>query len=221
MSTAVLFITALASITASAELNEPHTGAAFDQHIALDGDQLVLTGMDHRRVFGQDAYAIAHYVSEAVAAPENLESPEERLAYYRALAGPKAILLRGVYRKVPARGIRWSWENHFERLGQKPHEEFIEAFQEPFRRGERLYFHAPGNGTLTVYQDAVHLGTWNDPDLVRAFWDMCLGPATEVVQPENLVALPLPKERLGRLDEGPSGANALDGRIDEEKGDPS
>lgn len=186
-------IALLLLLFATVEVAETHTGATFERVITLEGTELVLTGVDRRRAFGRDVYAVAHY-----AAPTNVQAaqdhdPATRIAHYSAAEAPKAIVFRGVYRSVPARGIRWSWENHFKRLDMTPHEGFIEAFQAPFRRGERLYFFASGDGTLTVHHDATHLGTWDDPALVRAFWDMCLGPATEIENPANLVALKLPR----------------------------
>ena len=188
----------IAALVASTEVTEPHTGTDFDTWLDVDGVELVLTGVDHRRVMGRDAYAVAHYATAKLAQAGEGLSPDERLTHYRNAPSGKAIVFRGVYRKVPARGIRWSWKQHFERLDVPPHEEFIAAFDAPFRRGERLYFLATEDDRLTVYHDAEQLGTWEDAALVRAFWDMCLGPATEVETPRNLVTRDVPDAALAK-----------------------
>jgi hypothetical protein len=183
---------------------EPHTGVEFPTTLERQGTSMVLTGVDRRRVMGRNAYAIAHYVAPDHARQMESWDLDQRIDYLERCAGPKAIVMVGTYRKVPARGIRWSWKQHFERLGLSPHTDFIAAFQSPFREGERLYFHAVDGESLEVFHDTRRLGLWRDPSLVRAFWAMCLGPESEVEERTNLVSRAIPQaERRAERGEFP------------------
>lgn len=184
----MLFLCTLLVTGAAAAVVEPHTGVEFERRLERDGVDLALTGVDRRRALGMDAYAIAHYADERALPADAGLSPEERLERYIDTAAHKLIVFHGVYRRVPPHGIRLSWKKHFKDLGLEPREDFIEAFDRPFSRGERLYFEADPEGCLTVRHGETLLGAWDDPELTRALWAMCLGPVSEVVARENLVA---------------------------------
>ena len=178
-----LIMMAVASL---ATVTEPNTGVTFDTSMQVGEHNLRLTGVDRRRALGRDAYAVAHYVWNMH--PDALPEPGEQLDSYIEARTHKVLVFHGVYKSVPAHGIRHSWKKHFKDLGVPPHDDFIEAFQAPFRRGDRLYFIASPEGRLEVRHDDRLLGAWNDPALVRALWAMCLGPTTEIVDRRELAA---------------------------------
>lgn len=181
-----LFI-ALSGLLAAGEIVEPNTGVAFDPVFALEGKELVLTGTDRRRALGRDAYAVAHYIDPGAFPAEG--EAASRLDECIAAGADKVMIFHGVYPSVPAHGIRHSWKKHFRDLGVESREDFIDAFTEPFKKNQRLYFIARASGELEVRHDACLIGEWKDPELVRALWAMCLGPTTEIVNRENLAAL--------------------------------
>ena len=180
----VLLMIAFASTTT---LAEPNTGVTFDTTMAVGGQTLHLTGIDRRRALGLDAYAVAHYIAGVPDAAEG--RIEEQLSQYIETPAHKALIFHGVYKSVPAHGIRHSWKKHFKDLGVPSREDFVEAFQSPFARGERLYFIASPEGTLEVRHDDKVIGQWEDPTLVHALWAMCLGPTTEIVDRMKLASL--------------------------------
>jgi hypothetical protein len=175
-----LLMLALATVT------EPNTQVAFDATMAVGEETLHLTGVDRRRALGRDAYAVAHYIAGM---PESAQDPDARLNHYIDSSAHKVLVFHGVYKSVPAHGIRLSWKKHFKDLDMTPREDFIDAFKEPFARGERLYFIASPEGGLVARHDDKIIGQWNDPALVRALWAMCLGPTTEIVDRMKLASL--------------------------------
>lgn len=173
-------------LASAATVTEPNTQVTFDATMVVGEQTLQLTGVDRRRALGRDAYAVAHYI---VGKPEEAPGPDARLARYIDTPAHKVLIFHGVYKSVPAHGIRHSWKKHFKDLGMTPREDFIEAFQSPFARGERLYFIASPDGRLEVRHDDKIIGQWNDPTLVRALWAMCLGPTSEIVDRTKLASL--------------------------------
>lgn len=188
-----LLLMALASV---ATVTEPNTQVTFDATMAVGEETLHLTGVDRRRALGRDAYAVAHYIAEL---PEIEASGEARLSQYIDTPAHKVLVFHGVYKSVPAHGIRLSWKKHFKDLDMTPREDFIDAFKAPFARGERLYFIASPDGRLEARHDDKIIGQWEDPALVRALWAMCLGPTTEIVDRTKLASLnPAPEEIAAR-----------------------
>jgi hypothetical protein len=183
-------------LASAATVTEPNTQVTFDATMVVGDQTLQLTGVDRRRALGRDAYAVAHYI---VGTPEEAPGPDARLTHYIDTPAHKVLIFHGVYKSVPAHGIRHSWKKHFKDLGMTPREDFIEAFQSPFARGERLYFIASPDGRLEVRHDDKIIGQWNDPTLVRALWAMCLGPTTEIVDRMKLASRnPAPEEIAAR-----------------------
>ena len=186
----------LLALASTATVTEPNTQVTFDATMVVGDQTLQLTGVDRRRALGRDAYAVAHYIAGI---PETAQDPDARLARYIDAPANKVLIFHGVYKSVPAHGIRLSWKKHFKDLDMTPREDFIEAFQAPFARGERLYFIASPEGGLEARHDDKIIGQWNDPALVRALWAMCLGPTTEIVDRKRLAALnPAPEEIAAR-----------------------
>lgn len=183
----IALLMALSSLLANTTVVEPHTGVAFEPVFALADKNLVLTGVDRRRALGRDAYAVAHYIDGDAAPAEGKATA--RLDACIAASADKVMIFHGVYPSVPAHGIRHSWKKHFRDLDMEPREDFVDAFTEPFKKDERLYFIARASGRLEVRHETRLLGEWDDPELVRALWSMCLGPTTEIVNRENLAAL--------------------------------
>jgi hypothetical protein len=181
----------LACISALGTLDyvERTTEVAFSRVVERGDATFHLTGADYRVVMRKTAYAIAHYASEDGIDSAGQQAPAEWRKAFIGHPKDKMIVFHGVYRKVPARGIRWSWRQNFKSVGESPHKEFIAAFHRSFRRGERLYFTVDEAGKLTVHHDEELLGTWDDPSLVRALWAMCLGEKSETVSPDNLVSI--------------------------------
>lgn len=180
-------------LASTATVTEPNTQVTFDTTMLVGDQTLQLTGVDRRRALGRDAYAVAHYF---VGMPEEAQDPDAQLARYIDTPAHKILIFHGVYKSVPAHGIRHSWKKHFKDLGMTPREDFIEAFQAPFARGERLYFIASPEGRLEVRHDDKIVGQWDEPALVRALWAMCLGPTTEIVDRTKLASLPPGPEEI-------------------------
>lgn len=178
----------LVVLVSTASITEPSTGVAFETTLTVSNQSLALTGTGVRRALGQNAYAVAHYI--ATAGEERLAPPAtvERLDQFINASAYKAIVFHGVYKSVPAQGIRHSWRKHFKELGEKPREDFIETFKSPFARGERLQFLATPEGHLEVRHDGRLIGQWTDASLVDSVWRMCLGPTTEIVDRTQLSA---------------------------------
>lgn len=176
-------------LAAAANVTEPNTAVEFERTMKVGEYTLALTGVDRRRALGRDAYAVAHYISDFSAETIAQAATYDRLDQYIDAPAHKMIIFHGVYKHVPANGIRHSWRKHFKDLGIPPREDFVDAFQSPFARGERIYFIATPEGRLEVRQNDRVLGQWDDPVLVRALWAMCLGPTTEMVDREKLAAL--------------------------------
>ena len=176
----------LMALASAATVTEPNTQVTFDATMMVGEQTLQLTGVDRRRALGRDAYAVAHYITGM---PEAVQNPDERLARYIDTPAHKVLIFHGVYKSVPAHGIRHSWKKHFKDLDMKPREDFVDAFQAPFARGERLYFIASPEGRLEARHDDKIIGQWNDPALVRALWAMSLGPTTEIVDRMKLASL--------------------------------
>lgn len=192
----MLYALLLLAVASGTTLTEPNTNVIFDRTMALGEQTLHLTGVDRRRALGRDAYAVAHYIEGM---PETVHDADARLARYIDTPAHKVLIFHGVYKSVPAHGIRHSWKKHFKDLDMTPREDFIEAFQAPFARGERLYFIASPEGGLEARHDDNIIGQWNDPALVRALWAMCLGPTTEIVDRMKLASLnPAPEEIAAR-----------------------
>jgi len=175
-------LAALLSIQASV-LVEPNTEQPVPAAIAVEGKELRLTGADLRRVMGKNAYALAHYAEDSAAIPDD---PAAALEYLRNAAVPKALIFRGAH-DVPARGIRWSWGRSLSRVDYegKFRSDFMDAFVD-FEVGGVLCLYTDGAGTLKAVQDGKPLGEWNEPELVRAVWDVALGEQAEVVERLNL-----------------------------------
>lgn len=187
----------LFAIASTATVTESNTGVAFDMAMEVGAHTLHLTGVDRRRALGRDAYAVAHYMAEIPLDPHT--DADARLNKYIEAPKHKVLIFHGVYKSVPAHGIRHSWRKHFSDLSVPPHDDFVNAFQAPFARGERLYFIANPEGRLEVRHDDRVLGEWNDPALVRALWAMCLGSTSELVDRRKLAALsPLPEDAARR-----------------------
>ena len=176
-------------LASDATVTEPNTSVEFSRTIKVGEFTMALTGVDRRRALGRDAYAVAHYISDFPAETLARAATYDRLDQYIDTPAHKVIIFHGVYKHVPANGIRHSWRKHFKDLGIPPREDFVDAFQSPFARGERLYFIATPEGRLEVRQDVRVLGQWDDSVLVRALWAICLGPTTEMVDREKLAAL--------------------------------
>ncbi len=175
----------LMALASAATVTEPNTQVTFDATMMVGEQTLQLTGVDRRRALGRDAYSVAHYIAGM---PDAAQDPDARLARYIDTPAHKVLIFHGVYKSVPAHGIRHSWKKHFKDLDMKPREDFLDAFQAPFARGERLYFIASPEGRLEVRHDDKIIGQWNDPALVRALWAMCLGPTTEIVDRMKLAS---------------------------------
>jgi len=173
-------------LASTATVTEPNTQVTFDATMMIGEQTLQLTGVDRRRALGRDAYAVAHYIAGM---PEEAQHPDARLSQYIDTPAHKVLIFHGVYKSVPAHGIRHSWKKHFKDLDMKPREDFVDAFQAPFARGERLFFIASPDGRLQVRHDDTIIGQWEDPALVRALWAMCLGPTTEIVDRTKLASL--------------------------------
>jgi hypothetical protein len=175
-------IAALLTMHASVLL-EPNTEQPVPAAIEVEGRELRLTGADLRRVMGKNAYALAHYAIEDTAVPED---PAAALEFLRNASVPKALIFRGAH-DVPARGIRWSWGRSLSRVDYKGtlRSDFIDAFVD-FEVGGVLCLYTDGAGTLKAVQDGKPLGEWNEPELVRAVWDVALGEEAEVVERLNL-----------------------------------
>lgn len=187
-------------VFASTTVAEPNTAVTFDTTITLGEQMLNLTGVDRRRALGRDAYAVAHYIG-AVPGERRVQSDAEGLLdQYINAATHKVLVFHGVYKNVPAHGIRHSWRKHFKDLGIAPREDFVDVFQSPFIRGERLYFIANPDGHLEVRHGDRVLGQWDDPTLVRALWAMCLGPTTEIVERTKLASLQIPPQETADRD---------------------
>ena len=184
------------ALASSGGITEPHTKVHFDARLEAAGVALALTGVDRRRALDRDAYAVAHYIATPDTGGLHERTAEDRLSAWIETPAHKLLIFEGVYKSVPAHGIRLSWKKHFKDLGLTPHAEFVAAFQEPFQRGDRLYFQADPEGRLEVRHDDRLLGAWTDPALVRALWAMCLGPTTEIVARENLAALTPEREAV-------------------------
>jgi hypothetical protein len=183
----------LITLASAATVTEPNTQVTFDATMMVGEQTLQLTGVVRRRALGRDAYAVAHYIAGM---PGAVQNPDARLARYIDTPAHKVLIFHGVYKSVPAHGIRHSWKKHFKDLDMKPREDFVDAFQAPFARGERLYFIASPDGHLEVRHDDNIIGQWNDPTLVRALWAMCLGPTTEIVDRKRLAALDQTTEEI-------------------------
>lgn len=183
----------LITLASAATVTEPNTQVTFDATMVVGDQTLRLTGVDRRRALGRDAYAVAHYIAGI---SETSETDDERLTQFIDASAHKALVFHGVYKSVPAHGIRHSWKKHFKDLGMTPREDFIEAFQSSFARGERLYFIASPEGRLEVRHDDTVIGQWEDPALVRALWAMCLGPTSEIVDRKGLAALNQTSEEI-------------------------
>ena len=183
----IALLVSLTGLLAAGEVLEAKTGVAFEPAFVLEGNKLVLTGVDRRRALGRDAYAVAHYIDEDAAPADG--SATARLEVCIAARADKVLVFHGVYPSVPAHGIRHSWKKHFRDLGMEPREDFMKAFTEPFRKDERLYFIARASGRLEVRHDTRLVGEWDDPELVGALWAMSLGPTAEIVNREGLVAI--------------------------------
>jgi hypothetical protein len=175
----------LIALASTATVTEPNTQVTFDTTMVVGEQTLKLTGVDRRRALGRDAYAVAHYIAGM---PEAAQAADARLTKYIDDPAHKVLIFHGVYKSVPAHGIRHSWKKHFKDLDMKPREDFLDAFQAPFARGERLYFIASPEGRLEVRHDDKIIGQWEDPNLVRALWAMCLGPTTEIVDRMKLAS---------------------------------
>lgn len=183
----------LMALASAATVTEPNTQVTFDATMVVGDQTLQLTGIDRRRALGRDAYAVAHYIAGM---PEAAQEPDARLTHYIDTPAHKVLIFHGVYKSVPAHGIRHSWKKHFKELDMKPREDFVDAFQAPFARGERLYFIASPEGRLEVRHDDTVIGQWEDPALVHALWTMCLGPSTEIVDRMKLAALDQATEEI-------------------------
>ncbi len=174
-----------AYIAFAATLTEPVSGRSFAEVIDADGAALHLTGADIRKVSGITVYAIAHYGDARAPVPAG---PDASLEYWIAASAAKAFILRGT-RRVPARGIKWSWENSFDRVDYtgENRADFIAAFTEGFDKHSEMLILAQPDGTLVVKQDGNELDQWQDPALVRAVWEISLGESSEVKRRQNLV----------------------------------
>jgi hypothetical protein len=180
-------LVALLAVALDGLVTEPATREAFPPTVQIDGTTAHLTGADHRAVSGIAVYAIAHYGALDSLPASDLNDAQTRWHWVEA-QGAKAFVLLGV-REVPARGIRYSWRNSLKRAGYTGDQgdAFVKAFTKDFGADSELRLTATADGTLRAEQDGELLGTWQDPELVRAVWLVSLGRDSEVRQPERLV----------------------------------
>ncbi len=174
--------------TGERQYAEPDTGAYFHETLRHGELEYHLTGADVRRVAGSKVYALAHYTAD-LSAVESSISPASRLARWISDDRPKCIVIKGL-RDVPARGIRYSWNQGLERVGYRGsnYKSFINAFSLDFSRNSELCLFAPDAGTLIAVQDGREIGRWNDADLVRAIWTISIGERAELSNRLNLAS---------------------------------
>ena len=167
---------------------EPSTQIPFDKNIILNENTLHLTGADRRRELGKDVYAIAHYSEK----PINKElSAEQQLNQLIHSSSSKALILKGVNTKIPARGIRWAWNKGLKDVGysnKKTKKNFVGVFNKSFTKGDEIIFESTTTASLKVYINTKLIGEWQDPLLQKAIWEICLNEKSDLVNRKNLVS---------------------------------
>ena len=183
---ATLVLTALVAKADQANFVESNTGAEFPRQLTSGDRTLQLTGADRRRELGRNAYALAHYIGYET---DSARTTKQLLGEFSTTDQPKAILLKGVYSKVPARGIRWAWKRGLKRAGftdTKSRKDFVGRFKRAFLLGDELLFDATDPNRLVVTLNDELFGEWENPALVRAIWTMCVGENADLENPSNL-----------------------------------
>jgi len=179
----------MVSLTSVSSYIEPSTKIAFENTIRLSKSKLHLTGVDRRKEWGKEVYAIAHYSETSVG--KEL-SAEKKLDQFINANSPKAIVLKGVNTKIPARGIRWAWNKGLKDVGytnNQTRKDFVNAFNKSFAKGDEIIFDSTTQISLKVYLNSKLLGEWDDPLLQKAIWEICLNENSDLVDRKNLVSL--------------------------------
>ncbi len=168
------WLLSVAVVLGAAGVQEPSTGITFPSTLQLDKGAVQCTGAAVRTKYLMKIYAVAHY--GAADAPSVPAKPEERLAYWTKADALKAFVLDFVY-EVSQKKIRGAWEEGLDNAGYKgPNREaLVAAFTSDIKKGDEIRFIAEPGGTLIAEHNKKQLGSWKDPDLVKAIWAIWMG----------------------------------------------
>lgn len=184
----VILVTSLAIAGWSAVVKEAATGQEFAAEMKSGNKTLACTGADVRSKFIIKVYAVGHYgEKEAVPAESNAE---KQLSYWTSAKVAKAFVLKFTY-NVSSKQIKEAWSEGLTKAQYKGAHKtaLLESFKQDLPKGSVLKFEATADGQLSAIQNDKVLGTWKDPDLVRALWTIWMGKDTVVNNRENLVKI--------------------------------
>ena len=168
-------------------VQEPRTGVDFPDTLQLEKGTVSCTGVDVRTKLMVKVYAIAHY-GDADAFSKS-EAPERRLQSWIDAQAQTAFILKITY-GIDAKKMREACDEGFDRVGYhgKAREAFLGAFKGELKKGDELRMTAQSDGTLTMQQNGATLGSWKEPELVKALWSIWMGEKSPLSDRTRLVA---------------------------------
>ncbi|MDX9971718.1 MAG: chalcone isomerase family protein, partial [FCB group bacterium] len=170
MRTGMVLVLVCAALLGAATdvVKEPSTGVAFPAMLEVGGGKVVCTGVDVRTKYLFKIYAVGHY-GDSGAWPED-DGAEELLRYWMNEPVLKAFSLRFTY-NVDKDQFRTAWEEGLDkaRYNNKALRDALgEVFRIDLPKGDELRFVAHRDGTLFAEHNGKSLGSWKDPELVKA-----------------------------------------------------
>jgi hypothetical protein len=196
----ILALTLAAATPASAEtVTEPATGESFEVSRTIEGRPFVLLGTGVRKKIGFKVYAMALYVDETEGrrAFPALAMRAGGRDHARLLASDHAqsFVVWGQFaklgvmhfvREVDAEKIRGGFEDGLaDELSdkttpevQKAARDFLALFDRDIKEGQEIRIFSSGDGKLTVEIAGAKKDGPRNPKVVRAVWNVWLGPKT-------------------------------------------
>ena len=183
----IMVATCWSLVVFAGTVQEPRTGVEFADTLVLDKGTVVCTGVDVRTKWMVKIYAIAHY-GDPASAPKDLP-PEERLNQWIDAKVLKAFVLKFTY-GIDAKKMREACDEGFDNANYhgKSREPFLATLQGELKRGDEFRLAARPDGILTAEHNGSILGTWQDPELIRALWTIWMGEKSPLSKRETLVS---------------------------------